>query len=260
MVFAGKRFKLVFIFSSIVYFIFFGFLTNMFIIFKDDGTVYSFIPQTNHTMSQHTHPSKTDHMDIGKQQLNSQQKGNIAKSNDMNVEMHQGDGPNHVDNSTLVTEESDPIPLLESHYPDFRFIVCCNNFGYVPMMIVYVTDHFSFLLIPLNFFLGVVISLLVGINVSINAFAFKGLYGKNKRISQGRLFGGLGLTTGLLVGCPTCAGSLLYSVVGFTSLVTFSSLGLYQMFFIVISIPFLIASLFIMTKYAIKNDCNLPTK
>lgn len=142
-------------------------------------------------------------------------------------------------------------------YPGYRLIICCNNFGYVLMLTILINSSSSFLLIPLNFFLGIVISLFVGLNISLNIFVIKQLQINFTNVSKGNLFSGLGLTSGLLVGCPTCAGSLLYSIAGFSSLITFSSLGLYQMFFVVISIPFLMVSLVLMTNLLRKRLCNV---
>ena len=166
--------------------------------------------------------------------------------------------PNHVVDISETSDQefviSDANPVS---YPSYRLIICCNNFGYVPMLTIYINGNFSFLIIPLNFFMGIVISLLVGLNISLNIFVIKQLKINFRNLSKGNLFSGIGLTSGLLIGCPTCAGSLLYSIVGFSSLIAFSSLSLYQMFFVVISIPFLILSLFILTNLLRKRLWNV---
>ena len=157
----------------------------------------------------------------------------------------------------LEHEESAISDVGTRLYPGYRLIICCNNFGYVPMLTIYINSNISFLLIPLNFFMGIVISLLVGLNITLNIFVIKQLKTNFGNLSKGNLFSGIGLTSGLLIGCPTCAGSLLYSIIGFSSLIAFSSLSLYQMFFVVISIPFLIISLFILTNLLRKRLCNV---
>ena len=155
-------------------------------------------------------------------------------------------------------QESDDITVDQISYPSYRLIICCNNFGYVPMLTILINSNISFLLIPLNLFLGIIISLLVGLNISYNIFLIKRLKVNNKNFSKGNLLGGLGISSGFLVGCPTCAGSLLYTLIGFSSLVTFSSLSLYQTFFIVISIPALIISLLVIAKFSRKSLCEFP--
>jgi hypothetical protein len=73
----------------------------------------------------------------------------------------------------------------------------------------------------------------------------------------------LGISAGLFVGCPTCTGSLFYSLVGFSSLVLFTSLNFYQTIFVVISIPMLFISLLMMMKMLQKSyidSCKLEKK
>lgn len=257
--FSERKFRFIFILSSILYFVFFGFLTNMFIIFNADGTVYSLIPLSGSTNGDHDHTmhgNNNSNSDVNSVSIRHKGK-NINQSETM--ETHQSHVQNHEQNDGLYTEKTDLIPLPKTHYPDFRFIICCNNFGYMPMLIIYATSTFSFLLIPLNLFLGVLISMLVGINISLNIFAIKGIRIKAKSISRGRILSGLGVSTGLLVGCPTCAGSLLYSAIGFSSIITFSSLSLYQMIFIVTSIPILIGSITFMFRILNTAQCKFPT-
>ncbi len=132
------------------------------------------------------------------------------------------------------------------HYPKYNLIICCNSLGYVPMIIFSVNSNFSFLIIPINFLLGIVISILVGMNVTFNIFLLKQL--KSLKLSKRSFFSFLGMSSGLFVGCPTCAGSFFYSLAGFSSIITFSSLSVYQIIFVIISIPLLIFSIVIMAK------------
>lgn len=254
--FKEKRFALVFGLSSIIYFTFFGFLTNMFILFDNEGNVISLIPSSLGLGS--THHNSMDHSSINHQSARPSSH-EVLQAEDAGL--HAATHPQH---QTLVIKDKDnesgvSDELNQISYPGYRIIICCNNFGYVPMLTIYINSNFSFLLIPLNFFLGIIISVLVGLNVSLNLFVIKRLSINIKSLSKGNVFGSLGLSTGLLIGCPTCAGSLLYSIAGFSSLIAFSSLSLYQIFFIVLSIPFLIISLFIMTKLLRTNICNIRT-
>lgn len=256
MPFRSKIFVFVFILSSFTYFIIFGFLSNIFILFNDDGTVFTLIPPllgsgqgSNHN---HSHTSGHDNLALKSNNLHSNsslQSGNlnshIAHSN------HDMEIPETIDQN-FTTFDAD-----SKSYPSYSLIICCNNFGYVPMLTIYINSNFSFLIIPLNFFMGVVVSLLVGLNTSMNIFVIKQLKINLKNLSKGNLFGGLGLTAGLLIGCPTCAGSFLYSIAGFSSLIAFSSLSLYQMLFVVISIPLLIVSLVLITNLLRKRLFNV---
>lgn len=251
--FRERKFMLVFALSSIVYFIFFGFLTNMFILFNDDGTVLSLIPSfnnlgsPNHNLDGH---SASTHNSESFNSIEALQKG----GSDLHAAHPQHQSSVFEDEFQTQTQE---LESNNMNYPGYRIIICCNNFGYVPMLTILINGNFSFLLIPLNFFLGIIISLLVGLNISLSVFVLKRLRLGIKSLSKGNVLGSLGLSTGLLVGCPTCAGSLLYSIAGFSSIIAFSSLSLYQIFFVVISIPFLILSLIIMTKLLRTSICDI---
>ena len=76
------------------------------------------------------------------------------------------------------------------------------------MLSIYLTDHFLILSVPINIVLVAVVSILVGFNVSLNVYALKltKKFSHTKKLSS--LLGSVGLTSGLFIGCPTCAGSL----------------------------------------------------
>lgn len=128
------------------------------------------------------------------------------------------------------------------HIPSISVTPCCNIIGYVPMLSIYLTDHFLFLLIPINIVLAVVVSTLVGFNISLNVYALKltKRFSNTKTLSS--LLGSVGLTSGLFIGCPTCAGSLFAILLGFWSGAAISILAYYQTVFILICIPALIIS------------------
>ncbi len=126
--------------------------------------------------------------------------------------------------------------------PSFDMIPCCAAPGYVPMLTVYITDHFLILVIPINVILAAVVSALVGFNVALSVFAYR-----LKRSLQAKtsIAAGIGATSGLFVGCPTCAGSLFSALVGIGLAgagTSASVLAPFQTLFIAASIPALIAA------------------
>ena len=129
--------------------------------------------------------------------------------------------------------------------PSIKIIPCCNTIGYVPITFVYLTEYFFIFLIPLNIVLVFIVSFLVGFNISINTFMIKRLKDNNKL----RVIGGIGATCGLFIGCPTCAGSIITAIFGFSAgTTTISILASFQTVFIVISIPALMIAPFILAK------------
>ena len=131
--------------------------------------------------------------------------------------------------------------------PSISVVTCCNSPGYVPLFAAYITNHFLILLIPINIILAIVISVLVGFNISLNLFAYKMLKVQGTR--KLTFFESIGVTTGLFVGCPTCAGSLFSALFGFGSGGTaVALLAPFQTLFIIISIPALIISPFLIAR------------
>ena len=131
--------------------------------------------------------------------------------------------------------------------PSINVITCCNVPGYVPLFAAYITNHFLILLIPINIILAVVISLLVGFNISLNLFVYKMMKVQGTR--KLTFFESIGVTTGLFVGCPTCAGSLFSALFGFGSGGTaVALLAPFQTLFIIVSIPALIISPFLIAR------------
>ncbi len=121
--------------------------------------------------------------------------------------------------------------------PSVNIVPCCNIPGYVPMFTAYITDHFLVLLIPINIILAVTVSALVGFNFALSFYILK-----LTRISKNKIsiFQSIGLTGGLFVGCPTCAGSIFSALLGFGAGTTIAVLALFQSLFIAITIPVLI--------------------
>ncbi|MGH9978875.1 MAG: hypothetical protein ACRD8Z_24040 [Nitrososphaeraceae archaeon] len=133
--------------------------------------------------------------------------------------------------------------------PSLSVTPCCNLPGYVPMLSIYLTEHFMILIIPVNFALSVAISILVGFNLSFVSYAMslaRRLRTDKKRLS---VVSGIGATTGLFVGCPTCTGTLISLLAGFGSGLAISALAPFQIGFLLISIPALVVSPFIISRY-----------
>jgi hypothetical protein len=127
--------------------------------------------------------------------------------------------------------------------PSVNVIACCNMPGYVPMLTVFSTDHFLIMIIPINIILAVIVSVMVGFNISLTLYAFNLEKAQNtKRVSS---VGSIGAISGLFVGCPTCAGSLFSMLLGYSVGTTMAVLAQFQTLFILISIPSLILAPFL---------------
>lgn len=125
---------------------------------------------------------------------------------------------------------------------------CCAAPGYMPMLTVYITDHFLILIIPLNVILATVVSGLVGFNVALSIFAYRL---KKAMRATTSLAGGVGATCGLFVGCPTCAGSLFSALIGVGVAgagTSASVLAPFQTLFIAASIPALVIAPFLIAR------------
>ena len=134
---------------------------------------------------------------------------------------------------------------------------CCDGPGYMPKIIIYLTEHIGLQIIPINLVLQVIVSYLVGLNgaIAVNAYSIS---------KKGRGIGTVGAVTGLFIACPTCAGTFLSVFVGTASGIVLSiALAQMQTFFIAISIPVLIITPYIMAKKLQNSDgsCKIdPTK
>jgi hypothetical protein len=116
---------------------------------------------------------------------------------------------------------------------------------YVPEVTVFITNHFAMVLVPLTLILMVVVSVLVGVNSALAAFA----YDNRSKGSVGMWRGQLGAIVGLFTGCPTCAGLYFYSLVGGSGAVSFAvALGYYQPLFVLLSVPVLLLSPYLISR------------
>lgn len=142
--------------------------------------------------------------------------------------------------------------------PSTEIIPCCSAPGYVPMFTAYFTEHFLILVIPVNVILAAIVSALVGFNAALSIHAYKLRQSLNTKNS---IIGGIGATTGLFVGCPTCAGSLFSAFLGIGIAGAGTSaavLAPFQTLFIAASIPALvIAPLLIARGIRSVSNCRL---
>ncbi|HXV46573.1 MAG TPA: hypothetical protein VD736_07870 [Nitrososphaera sp.] len=132
--------------------------------------------------------------------------------------------------------------------PSVELTPCCAVPGYMPMLTVYITDHFLIFLIPLNVILAAVVSTLVGFNVALAVSAYRLKKSLQAKMS---VAAGIGATSGLFVGCPTCAGSILSALVGFGLAgagTSASVLAPFQTLFIAASVPALVAAPFLIAR------------
>jgi hypothetical protein len=132
--------------------------------------------------------------------------------------------------------------------PSVDLTPCCAAPGYMPMLTIYITDHFLILIIPINVILAAVVSGLVGFNVALSIFAYRL---KKTVHATTSLAGGVGATCGLFVGCPTCAGSLFSALIGIGVAgagTSASVLAPFQTLFIAASIPALVLAPFLIAR------------
>lgn len=130
---------------------------------------------------------------------------------------------------------------------------CCDQAGYMPKIIVYLTEHIGLQIIPINLLLQIIVSYLVGLNASIAISAYT-ISKKDRSVST------VGAATGLFIACPTCAGTFLSVFVGTASGIALSiAFAQLQTLFIAISIPVLIVTPFIMAKKLRNADGSCKT-
>jgi len=145
-----------------------------------------------------------------------------------------------------------PDVTFSHHYdavvPSGHMNVCCGEPGYMPTIIVYITEHIGLQIIPINLVLVIIVSYLVGLNTSLAV----------KAISITKKSGGLtgiGATTGLFVACPTCVSTFFALFVGSSSAITFTViLTQLQTLFVGITIPILLLTPIIIAKQMQKKD------
>ena len=131
---------------------------------------------------------------------------------------------------------------LGEEIPSAFVAPCCDEFGYMPKILVYITEHVGLQILPLNLVLQVIVSYLVGLNaaIAVNAYTIS---------KKGRGMSTIGAAAGLFIACPTCAGTFLSIFIGTASGIALSlALVQLQTFFIAISIPVLLITPYIMAR------------
>ncbi len=154
-----------------------------------------------------------------------------------------------------------PEVIFSQHYgalvPSVNITPCCGPAGYMPTIVGYLTEHVGFKIIPINFVFQITVSFLVGLNFALASKAFS-IYKKTGGMS------GFGAVTGLFIACPTCAGTLLSTLVGAGAVGVFTiALTQLQTAFIAVSIPVLLVTPVIMAKNIRKftlGSCAVDTK
>jgi hypothetical protein len=142
---------------------------------------------------------------------------------------------------------------------------CCGPAGFIPVGLVYFpAQHFGLELIPASIILMILISSLVGLNVSLLFSALKatGKLGQASLKAPGAenvsipntptsrfATGAVGAAFGLFAGCPTCAASFFLSMIAGSGATVFSAtISIYQPLILALTIPLLVASILLQAK------------
>ena len=137
--------------------------------------------------------------------------------------------------------------------------MCCGDSGTVPKLIVYLSPslHLGLQLVPLSLLFLFLVPVLVGFNVDLSVYAL----GLASAPLTGRWLAASGAMVGLFTACPTCAGLFLASSVGGIGTTLAIGLAPYQLLFVVVSIPVLLAGP-LLTAFSVKRSyeasCRLP--
>jgi len=125
--------------------------------------------------------------------------------------------------------------------PGWAAAGCCGSFGTTPSVTYFVSpqSHLALQFIPLDLAFLVLLPVLVGLNVSVGSFAFR----NRPKQRGGAWLGGLGALVALFTSCPTCAGYFLAGAVGGVGATSIAVvLAPYQLLFIAVSVPVLVAA------------------
>lgn len=151
----------------------------------------------------------------------------------------------------------DFVKAYSATFPSIVVSTCCGSPMSIPVVTVYVVNHFGLLLVPSTLLLLLIVAPLVGVNVVLAAFA----YDSRAPGASRYWLGGLGGAVGLFTGCPTCAGFFLASVIGGSGAVSLAMLlAYYQPGIIAASIPLMTATLYLVSRRLSKvftNGCVL---
>lgn len=132
--------------------------------------------------------------------------------------------------------------------PTWHVVTCCGFPGYIPVGLLYLpAQHLGMQLIPLSILIMTLVSLLVGLNVSLLYKAFRQLRTQRTGVTgkRGIVTSIFGLFLGLFTGCPTCAAAFFLSMIAGTGSTVFSFVvAKYQPLIVALTIPMLLASIY----------------
>ena len=141
--------------------------------------------------------------------------------------------------------------------PSVLPVVCCGPLGQMPQLVVYLTQEFAILIVPMNLILLLTVSWLVGLNVAIAMYSYKN---RSSNVRNG-WFSGLGACVGLFTACPTCAGFFFMTMLGLAGAVTFAlTLSSLQVVFTAVGLPMLLLTPFMAARKISKGwatSCSL---
>jgi hypothetical protein len=152
-----------------------------------------------------------------------------------------------------------PEVVFSYHYnaiiPSTHISPCCGEPGYMPKITTYLTEHVGLQIVPINLVLQIMVSYLVGLNtaLAVSAFSF---------VKKEGGLGSVGATTGLFIACPTCVGAFSSFFVGSAGAIAFTvAITQLQTLFILITIPILFATPFIMARKlkSFNGSCSTQT-
>ncbi|MBV9179448.1 MAG: hypothetical protein JO297_20665 [Nitrososphaeraceae archaeon] len=135
--------------------------------------------------------------------------------------------------------------------------------GYVPTMAAYFTEHIGLLIMPINFFIILIVSALVGFNTVLSIYAFDNRPKRSAATTTttAHFLGAIGVTTSLFAACPTCASFYLFTIMAGSLAPTVAAFtATFYAVFIALSIPLLIVTPFLTAlslRRALFSQCSL---
>jgi hypothetical protein len=130
---------------------------------------------------------------------------------------------------------------------------CCGPPGYVPVGLVYFPlQHLGLQLIPMSLLIMILVSVLVGVNVSLLIASIEksrplttmNPNAPSTRANSSFLGSAVGAVFGVFAGCPTCAAAFFLSMIAGSGATAFSlTISQFQPVIILVSIPLLFGSI-----------------
>jgi len=99
--------------------------------------------------------------------------------------------------------------------PSLHLIPCCGIPGSYPVLTIYLTHHMGLMITPTGLVLCAFLPLLVGLNIELIFLRLKMKLQKSSREKKwNEILTLIGSSSGLLSACPSCAGTIIMSLVG----------------------------------------------